>query len=104
MAGQLAIFSKYEPLVRETEGFRNLIMEEIEKSYHYLTLGHISTIRAIYEDYLRLWVEKGVITNDDYETYKEIYPIFEPFYVSFDREKTTYEDLAELSRKILFGE
>ena len=39
--------------------------------------------------------------HDDFETYREVYPLFDPLYVPCDRDKTAYEPLADVARQLL---
>ncbi len=46
----------------------------------------IPRIRAIYNDYLDLLFKRNLITQDDRDTFKEVYPIFRPVYVDYDQD------------------
>ena len=46
----------------------------------------IPRIRAIYTDYLDMLLARNLITQDDRDTYKEVYPIFKPVYVDYSDE------------------
>ena len=46
----------------------------------------IPRIRAIYTDYLDLLLGRSLITQDDRDTCKEVYPIFRPVYVDYDQD------------------
>jgi hypothetical protein len=46
----------------------------------------IPRIRAIYTDYLDLLLSRNLITQDDRDTFKEVYPIFRPVYVDYDQD------------------
>jgi hypothetical protein len=55
-------------------------------------------VREIYEIYLSKLVEDKLITEYKKNQYKNIYPIFSPFYVFYERkdEKTFKDVLAEI--------
>jgi hypothetical protein len=38
----------------------------------------------MYSQYLNLLLSKGFISSDDYDTWNEVYPIFDPIYLSYD--------------------
>lgn len=46
----------------------------------------IPRIRAIYNDYLDMLFRRNLITQDDRDTFKEVYPIFRPVYVDYDQD------------------
>jgi hypothetical protein len=46
----------------------------------------IPRIRDIYNDYLELLFKRNLITQDDRDTFKEVYPIFRPVYVDYDQD------------------
>ncbi len=46
----------------------------------------IPRICAIYNDYLDLLFKRNLITQDDRDTFKEVYPIFRPVYVDYDQD------------------
>lgn len=49
-------------------------------------VGMIPRIRALYTDYLDLLLSRNMITQDDRDTFKEVYPIFRPVYVDYDQD------------------
>jgi hypothetical protein len=60
-------------------------MAEMEaKARQFVTM--IPRIRAIYNDYLDLLFKRNLITQDDRDTFKEVYPIFRPVYVDYDQD------------------
>jgi hypothetical protein len=54
------------------------------KARQFVTM--IPRIRAIYNDYLDLLFKRNLITQDDRDTFKEVYPIFRPVYVDYDQD------------------
>ena len=101
MAGQIGIFSRYGTLLAETPIHRDRLLRRLKAVLANVTQEGVQEIRALYDDYLTLLLERGLITTDDRETYKEVYPLFDPLYLSCDRDKASYSPLAEVSRKVL---
>lgn len=50
----------------------------------------IPRIRTIYNNYLDMLLARNLITQDDRDTYKEVYPIFKPVIVNYD--DATFDD------------
>jgi hypothetical protein len=50
----------------------------------YIVDCNIEKFRSTYETMLRLCVENGVITEDDYITFKDVFPIFESSFIGYD--------------------
>jgi hypothetical protein len=50
----------------------------------------IPRIRTIYNNYLDMLLSRNLITQDDRDTYKEVYPIFKPVIVNYD--DATFDD------------
>jgi hypothetical protein len=44
-----------------------------------------------------------LITSDDMVNYCEVCPLFKPSYVSYDKDETLYEQLADVQKRILDG-
>lgn len=103
MIGQMAIFSRFQA-IPETNAYRARLIEHLKANSNEVTLDAISGARAIYEEYLALLRSKNLITEDDEVTFKETYPIFDPFYVSYDKGQGSYEDLAQVSKRTLSEE
>ncbi len=101
MAGQLGILSRFDRLICETPLYRQRIMHALTEALPHLDLDAIQAVRAIYEEYLTLLIHRGMITSDDFETYREVYPLFDPLYVSYDRDGASYQPLSAVARGIL---
>jgi hypothetical protein len=41
----------------------------------------VDEIRGVYEGYLHVLLDKSLISPDDLTTYKELYPLFDPFFL-----------------------
>lgn len=98
MAGQMAIFAKFDWL-QESAAYQKKITDRLLASRTSMTLEDIQAVRIIYEEYLDLLVSKNLISFDDQWTYREVYPIFEPVFVSY-REQTSTE-LSTVARQVL---
>ena len=101
MAGQLAICARFH-FIKESAEFQSRIIDLLlqyakQESMDLVAANHI---RGVFEDYLQVLVDKNLITIDDQATFAELYPLFDPFYVCYDKGATHYEDLAQVSRRI----
>jgi len=83
MCGQFMIFAKYNfiPALEFINPLNELLRNQI-------THGTIKECREYYEKFLGTLLDKNLITSDDMHTYSEIYPIFDPSYLSYDVEIT----------------
>ena len=87
MVGQSAIFFKFY-FVREfctTSNiieFHHKIKMFLEKDI--LSDEEIIATRNYYDEYLNILTKKNLISEDDCITYREVYPIFDPMYLSYD--------------------
>ena len=100
MMGQLAVFSRFDFLLEAREYQERLIEYVLEHSDG-ITLEEVERGRAHYEQGVDILQQKNLITPDDAITYKEVYPLFEPYYVFYDEEQGFYEDLPSISKRIL---
>ncbi len=81
MIGQSNIFFKFYKLDKyNTYDIWNIIKDSMLND----ELFNIENIIDIYETYLINLQAKQLITYDDYNTYKDIYPIFNPHYINYD--------------------
>lgn len=62
-------------------------------------LEWIVYVRGEYENYLSLLLNYHLISEDDRLTFKEVYPIFSPFFVSYDK-NVEYEPLDKVFARI----
>lgn len=103
LTGQLAICSKYAPVYKESiEAQKNMVTAILEarKDLDNFSLEKVNVIRAQFETYLSALVDRSLINKDDQRTYAEVYPLFDPYYVSYDKATSEYEDLAAVSKRI----
>lgn len=79
--GQSYIFEKFN-FINETKLFKT-------KFYDILNEGNIEKnfkkLRNLYNEYLGVLMSKKLINKDDYFTYQEIYPMFKPVYVFYEK-------------------
>ena len=64
-------------------------------------LDRVKAVRGFMDQYLDVLHGKGFITHDDLKTYKTFYPLFEPFYVYYDAELSSYQRLDQLAKSAL---
>lgn len=101
--GQLSICFKYDFLKESKETFE-LITSKM-KSYNYrITIDQINDIRTIYNNYLEFLQKHSLISKDDFNTFKQVYPMFDPTYICYDKDINEYEDLAQISDRVLCSE
>lgn len=84
MIGQMNIFYKYETIYNDV--FQKEIVNILETSE--INNDVIQQINNIYNLYLTKLVNMNLITLYDKERYSNIFPVFEPFYVFYDSNKT----------------
>lgn len=79
--GQSFIFEKFN-FVQETLLFKR-------KYFNLLNKNNISEnfykLKNIFKEYLFLLERKNLISSDDFNTYNEIYPLFKPVYVFYEK-------------------
>ncbi|CAF1163146.1 unnamed protein product [Adineta ricciae] len=100
ITAQLAITSKFHFLSESARVRQEIISYMLNLSDGCMTMDDVNTIRSIFERYLRCLVGKSLITLDDEITYAELYPLFDPFYVNYDKASTQYEELTAISTRI----
>lgn len=83
MIGQLFIFFKYR-MNDKSDYLRSLIIEEISKK-EIFNANDIHRIRNFYSLYLDILSKNNIITNTQKESYIEIFPFFETFFVFYDK-------------------
>ncbi len=81
LIGQSLIFFKFY-FVPESKKYFKQICNYLDMDI--ITNESISSCQQIYSDYLGLLLSKGFISSDDYDTWNEVYPIFDPIYLSYD--------------------
>lgn len=94
VAGQINVFFKFDAL------YSSLFLEQISLilKKEILDDKDLKNIKKLYNAYIDKLVKDGFTTSYEGENYKNIYPIFEPFYVFY--EKTVEETFEETVKKI----
>lgn len=83
MAGQIYIFFKFETLYNKL--FLNEILKIMNKAM--ISKEDLNNILSLYHAYINKLGKDNFISPYEVENFKNIYPIFEPFYVFYDKEK-----------------
>jgi hypothetical protein len=60
-----------------------------------IELDEIDRIRAYYDDHVDSLAHRNLISLDDASVYKEIYPLFDPFFVSYSDDGQSLEQIAQ---------
>jgi adenylate kinase len=94
MAGQLNVFFKFDAL------YSSIFLEQISiiLKKEIISEKDFKSIKILYDAYIDKLVKDSFTTSYEGENYKNIYPIFEPFYVFY--EKTVEESFEETLKKI----
>jgi hypothetical protein len=82
-AGQLHIFYRFETLYNEV--FLNQITHILSQKT--LTQHDLNEMQALYGAYIDKLQEDNFLTSYEARNYKNIYPVFEPFYVFYDKKE-----------------
>ena len=90
MLGQMFLFYKFD-FVQSTQVYINKISTILRQKD--ISSLDIVGVRDLYEDFLSQLLYLGLINEDDLETYKEVYPIFDSFFVFYDEKNEYYERL-----------
>ncbi len=91
--GQSGIFARFESVPGTMDHFKKLV--DLVRDG-----APIAAVRQCYEEYVHSLTLKNLISKDDDYNYCEIYPLFEPFYVSYDKNEE-YPELAPMAEKFL---
>jgi hypothetical protein len=102
MTGQLAVCEKFH-FVPESRSVSASIVSKLRSfgAGDSFTMSDVDSIRSEYESFLHLLAGKNMISPDDLTTYSEVYPLFDPFFVSYDKDLDSYEELDAVSRRVL---
>jgi len=98
MIGQMFVFYKFD-FINISSVYKNKIKTTLSKNT--LDKNDILNIRNLYNEFLKQLLELNLINLDDFNTYKEVFPIFDSFYVFYDKDKEYYTTLADISKSIL---
>ncbi|MCB0329274.1 MAG: hypothetical protein KDD70_06415 [Bdellovibrionales bacterium] len=100
MMGQMAILARYD-FAAGAEQLQKDISDSLIRHYSDISLAEVEQLRAHYDRFVDRLTASNLITTDDAATYKEIYPLFDPYYVFYDEGTSFYENLESLARKKL---
>ncbi len=99
MCGQSQIFFRFKSIYSESYSY----WESIKNTLNYLSKNEINdeiikNTREYYSDFLLKLVDNTIISDDDYNTYIDIYPIFKPFIIDYDnlQESKSLSEFSEL--------
>lgn len=98
MIGQMHIFYKFK-FVPVSHTYSLKLKDYLSKEI--LSDDDMKLMRGLYEDYLSQLLSMNLINDDDFETYKETYPIFDSFFVFYDKNKDYYESIESICRNVL---
>ncbi len=96
--GQMGVYARFSSFSENAVHFDEII--ELLMEGRDGSPISISAVRASYEKYVDLLATNNLISSDDAHNYRDIYPLFEPFYVSYDKHEA-YPDLALTAYKLL---
>jgi hypothetical protein len=96
MLGQLFLFARY-PFIPGTHTMASKILSTLASS-HEISLEQIKTLREFYNLYVDQLFNFHVITQDDAKIYKQMHPIFPPFYVFYDSENKNHKTINEAAQ------
>eukprot|EP01065_Artemidia_motanka_P004030 TRINITY_DN11951_c0_g1_i1.p1 TRINITY_DN11951_c0_g1~~TRINITY_DN11951_c0_g1_i1.p1 ORF type:complete len:987 (+),score=305.28 TRINITY_DN11951_c0_g1_i1:96-3056(+) len=101
MMGQMIVFARYS-FVPETDVYagklRKYLLEQLPKG---VSPAQCDAARSLYEQYLSVLVDRGVLSGDDESNFAEVCPLFDPFFVFYDEDKGFYQNLSELRKDVL---
>lgn len=95
MLGQLFIFFNYGD---NQHYVLKLIHDELKKEI--LSRNDIEKIRNIYKKYIDYLIEIDLLSFNDGSIYNEIYPLFDAFFVNYDRE-LEYKNIKEVLNNLI---
>lgn len=98
LAGQLGVFIQYRS-VEGSKAFLGKILQYMKDNEEGLDLDGMQKVQRFYNEYIDTLLQRGVIDHDDAKTFKNVFPLFDPFYVFYDRQ--TQGTLEETARMIL---
>lgn len=99
MLGQNIIFHKFN-FIPISKVYLDKINTYLDKQL--LDINDIEKIRDLYSSYLSILESRYKLINaDDLFTYKDVFPIFDSFFVFYDEEQLYYKNLKTVSYNIL---
>jgi hypothetical protein len=83
LAGQLAVFPRYQAIVGWPELAERLFSRAQNPAL--FTAGEIREIRQEYAGHLNQLARKAALSFDDARSFAQVFPLFDPFFVFYDR-------------------
>lgn len=99
ITGQLLIFNKFY-FIPDSKFYQEKIVNFIVDREDLLSFQDIRNVRGLYEQYLDILLEKSLISKDDRVTFAEIYPIFKPSFVDYDKGIDEYKSISDVWKTI----
>jgi hypothetical protein len=103
MMGQLLILVRYELIVKEAKVFQRIIIQYLTEIKNEIRMENIDYCRAILSDFVDILLDKNLINYDDAQTYKEIFPVFEPSFAYYDEKIDFYKDLSTVAYESIYA-
>lgn len=103
MIGQSMIFFKFNFISESKvyfEHIKQLLWENCSDDK--MSIDYCK-IQNLYLEYLNILVSKNLISEDDQLTYSQVYPLFDPMYLTYDLDNNQYQTIKSAHDKI-FGE
>lgn len=102
MMGQLAIFSRYH-FVPDALKQGEMLVNDLLALDSESTSDGVHEIRSRYDAFLDHLHSHHLLVADDYLTFREFFPLFDPYYVNYGRSFDCYEDLRVVSTRLILG-
>ena len=100
MMAQMYIFDVYD-FIPESAKYRERILHYLKANIETLTQDKIDLVRNHFSQFVDILADRNAITEEERNIYKEIFPLFPPFYINYDKSKDSYESIATVSSRIL---
>ncbi len=102
MMGQLGLMAEFD-FIPDSRRYTEGIINYLTACGPSMTLEDVDRVRGFYEQFVDLLCDRSLITCDDVHTYKEVYPLYPPFFVYYDEEPEFYRELADVAKDV-FGD
>jgi len=102
MMSQLYACVVYD-MIPESMTVAHSIIALIEGHIDKLDVSNIREIRQMFDQYIDLLHERFLLSDDDVVTYKTLFPLFPPVYVSYDRDPAAYLPISTVAEKVFRG-
>lgn len=100
LCGNFALFARY-PNAADAGLVRERLLRFVAAHHRRLDPAAIDRARAFYERFVDGLAERHLATLDDAATWREIFPLFEPFFIFYDGPADAYEPLTALGPRLL---